>query len=1409
MKRRFVSILMALVMALSLLPAQALAEDNTVTELNKNNISNYVTNGLGNGTYKLTEDVTITNTLTITGNTTLDLNNRVLQMTGSGSVFKIESTGRLTLEDNAATKTQKYFDRNDTTGLWSWRTDNSTSAYSVSGGIITGGTGLTDTNNNGYGGGVYVDGSGQFTMTGGNIVGCKAEGYIAYGGGVFVAKGGHFTMTGGSITGCTAVAQGYGHAYGGGIRNHGDVNDSNVGHTTLSGTAEIRDCHAKCANDYIDTSYGGGISDGGTLNISGDVKIIGCTAGGQGSDAMYVNGNNDSSVTGGTFYGSIAGGKNKITGHIVTYQLNNENYATQVVPSGRTTSIPDPDKPNHTFSGWYKDGTLWDSSTPVTENITLTGWLYAPVTSEKEFTDALADNSIDVIRLKNDITLPRLNWSMIIRDNRQLTLDLNGYVLDLGENPIDVGTISVGTISVGIMTIMDSRPNEPHKFTPDTDGLWVWDKGANTGTETVLGGVITSSKSSSHNAIGVSTYGQVIMNGGNIVGHKTGGKSGGAVHVTNGGKFTMTGGSIVGCYTTENGGVVAVGGGTFEMTGGVIKSCTAAKDGGAVRVSVKEGIFTMTGGSIEGCTAKNGSALCLYGTMNANGGTVNGTVVIDTRTNNNGTHTGIIQGSGTNATEFNGTVTNKGTISYGVFNGTVENTGTLTGGTFNGEVINNGTINDGVFTGIVSGNGKITGGTFNPPMTGSGTKNDPYQISTADQLKLFRDKVNSSKTSDETKICVVLTADIDLKNEAWTPIGIGKDTRKEDLPYSGTFDGNGHTISGLNVNYGDKNGGLFCHVKSATIKNLTVAGSVTYSSGDGIVYGGIVGCADSSTIENCTNRCTVTGRWYAGGIVGWSVDSDIIGCANFGNISSPFRSGGICGRITGQVDAYGIDATIRDCYNVGMVSGKYAGGITGQSDSGNIDILIANCYNVGSLHGSDDRGEIIGDPLSASSLTTIDNCYYLPTGNSASTSDRVIVKRTDSKTAAEFANRTVLALLKAGERDNNADPWADECQYLAAADKTLPVFNGQGDAHDHQSNDWESNETEHWQVCTCGAVFHKAQHSGGTATCTQRATCTVCGAEYGEKLPHDFTAETVDAKYLKSAATCTEKAVYYKSCAVCGLSSEGAADEATFFSGNVLGHDWGDWTPGSNKTHTRTCKTDSTHTETKNCADDNKDHVCDTCGATLTQHSGGTASCTAPATCGYCGKPYGEKNPANHSDLKHVPAKAATTQAEGNSEYWLCSGCGKCYKDAAAATEIALSDTVIAKRIPRRYSGPTITVMGAAYYDGGNVGLTFVSSADFDTFTGVQVDGKTLAAKNYIAERGSIEVYLKAVYLRTLKNGSHTVTIQSTAGDVSAVFTVENSKTSPGTSDPGVAVYALSSMLSLTGLAALRRRKED
>ena len=630
---------------------------------------------------------------------------------------------------------------------------------------------------------------------------------------------------------------------------------------------------------------------------------------------------------------------------------------------------------------------------------------------------------------------------------------------------------------------------------------------------------------------------------------------GGGVYVSSSSSFVMTAkAEIEGCRAISNSANSSKGGGvhlanatTFTLSGSaVIQNCTATNSvnsgkayGGGVSAACVWEITLEDNASIAGCIAANGSGLYItgsqlpgYGKLFANGGSVDGDVVLGDPTD---TTVGPGTITGTGETKFNGkvTVTTGSTIESGKFNGEVINNGTITGGTFTGTVINNGTITDGTFSGKPA------------RITGSGTETDPYQISTAEGLKWFRDKVNSAKTKEETKICAVLTEDIDLNNEPWTPIGIGEDTRKEDLPYSGTFDGNGHTISGLNVNYGDKNGGLFCYVKSATIKNLTVAGSVTYSSGDGIAYGGIVGYADSSTIENCTNRCTVTGRWYAGGIVGWSADSDIIGCANFGNISSPFRSGGICGIVIGQVDAYGIDATIRDCYNVGMVSGKYAGGITGHSDSSDIDILIANCYNVGSLHGSTNTGEIIGD-LSGPTCTTIDNCYYLPTGNPASTSDRVNVKRTDSKTAAEFADGTVvLALLKAGERDNNANPWADECKYLDAAGKTLPVFNGQGDAHNHQSSDWEHNETEHWQVCTCGVVFNKAAHSGGKATCKAKAVCEICKESYGSPdLNNHADLKHIDAKAATAAA---EGNIEYWYCGDCDkyFSDAAATKEIT------------------------------------------------------------------------------------------------------------------------------------------------------------------------------------------------------------------------------------------------------------------------
>ena len=96
-------------------------------------------------------------------------------------------------------------------------------------------------------------------------------------------------------------------------------------------------------------------------------------------------------------------------------------------------------------------------------------------------------------------------------------------------------------------------------------------------------------------------------------------------------------------------------------------------------------------------------------------------------------------------------------------------------------------------------------------------------------------------------------------------------------------------------------------------------------------------------------------------------------------------------------------------------------------------------------------------------------------------------------------------------------------------------------------------------------------------------------------------------------------------------------------------------------------------------------------GGTLVcnSHSGGTATCAAPALCDVCRTPYGDKNPANHTALQHVDAKAATTEAEGNIEYWYCADCGKYYSDAAAANEITQAQTVTAKRMPESTATPT------------------------------------------------------------------------------------------------------------------------
>ena len=832
------------------------------------------------------------------------------------------------------------------------------------------------------------------------------------------------------------------------------------------------------------------------------------------------------------------------------------------------------------------------------------------VSTADELTAAIAGVKFDTVKLAANISIS----STLTVNRPDVTLDLNGYTLTCGDAECD-DIFSVN--EHGNLTVKDSGTGGKIDGQNNNCGFSI-----NGGILTLKSGtIINCTTNGDGGAVDISDGGKFEMSGGAITNCKTNDDSG-AVDIGDGCTFIMNSGTISGCSVDDDAGAIFIkGNASFVMNGGTIENCSAGNNGGAVKMR-STSRFTMNGGTISSCTAQQGGGVYVDGssTFTMNDGSIENCTAV-----NGGDSVFVFQGGGGKFIMTNGTVDGSITMPYTVGNNTVY-------------------------------------------MDGLGTAAYPYQISTADQLKLFRDIVNGTGGQALNRgAYAVLTAAIDLNNEPWTPIG--NYTEGNQIYYEGTFDGGGHTISGLNVTGNFRYASLFGAVKGGTIKNLTVAGNVShnyyyYSTGLDCHVGGIVGGAlDAATIENCSNNCSVTGssRNYIGGIAGSNIDN----------------------------------ARIIDCYNVGTITGTIyeTGGVTGLNMG-----TISNCYNVGTVKGNYAVGEIVGR-----NNGTVENCYYLAGTNLnavGQNNSNGNITKTESKTAANFANDTVLALLKAGERDNNADPWADECKYLAAADKTLPVFNGQGDAHDHQSNDWKSNETEHWQVCTCGVVFHKAEHSGGKATCIAKAVCEFCKAEYGEKLPHDFTAETVDAKYLKSAATCTEKAVYYKSCAVCGLSSEGTADEATFFSGNVLDHDWGTWTSNGDGTHTRTCTVDgcSAGTQTENCidankdhkcdicdyiisecADDNKDHKCDYCGKKLTEHTGGKATCTEKAVCEVCGKAYGEFDANNHSDLKHIDAKAATKDAEGNIEYWYCEGCGKYFSDKDGTKEIKKADTVTAK----------------------------------------------------------------------------------------------------------------------------------
>ena len=365
-----------------------------------------------------------------------------------------------------------------------------------------------------------------------------------------------------------------------------------------------------------------------------------------------------------------------------------------------------------------------------------------------------------------------------------------------------------------------------------------------------------------------------------------------------------------------------------------------------------------------------------------------------------------------------------------------------------------------------------------PQLTGSGTESDPYLISTAADLKAFRDYVNEGNPG----ACAKLTADITLNSsEEWEPIGYVNSSTFE-YSYTGTFDGDGYTIKGLSINDSQSSifslNGLFSvigtmnllsnnMIEGGEVKNLTVQGEL--KAGEHSMNGGICGY-NFGTIQDCTNEISldITDGAFIGGICAAN-GGTIKDCANKGDISNHKPSyqgschiGGICGVNTG---------TIEKCYNEGAISGDnkniQIGGICGaMQDNADTPPTINNCYNVGTLtlNWEETGGSIAGispvdgattGPTKTCTITNChnygniisissriggifetdiffvaevhaENCYYINTIES--TEDE---KGVEPKSADAFANGEVLYLLQ----QNNPGVWKQ-------GDEGYPVFIG-------------------------------------------------------------------------------------------------------------------------------------------------------------------------------------------------------------------------------------------------------------------------------------------------------------------------------------------------------------------------------
>ena len=648
-------------------------------------------------------------------------------------------------------------------------------------------------------------------------------------------------------------------------------------------------------------------------------------------------------------------------------------------------------------------------------------------------------------------------------------------------------------------------------------------------------------------------------------------------------------------------------------------------------------------------------------------------------------------------------------------------------------------------------------------MDGEGTTADPYIIATAADLYEFAIKVNEG----DNTACAVLTADITLLIDTnWTPIG------NDSNQYKGTFDGDGHTITGLKVDIQSDNtiyAGLFgCLGAGGTIKNVSLEDSkITCSSSGYIHVGGVCGLNDYGTIENCYNTGEVSGT----------------GTSSYGYV----YAGGVCGRNTG---------TIQNCYNTGKVSSTseygfvYAGGVCGCNDG-----TIQNCYflfgtadkavsiNSGTVDNVEEKsaeafasGEVawlLNEPQTEKPWGQGSNGMpvlkgNLPDGVTSYVPVRITIVMQDNSEQYRYTTEgSTVAEYPTGYafffKDGDTKTWISKGTQTYDADATIYAENMPLEKIPAKAPTCtEDGNSAYWY----SAAFDKYFKDENGVNEITAASTVIPATGHGE-------SEVKGAK----EATCTEDGYTGdKVCKVCGeILERGTVIEK-------LGHVWGEpewnWSEdGASCKVTFTCQNNSEHKESPN--------------VTVTSEVKTPATCTESGVTTYMAT--FEFNGQTYTDTKDVADIPAIGHSYDNGK---CTVCGAIASDFKA-----------------------VIIEGAngSWQKGTKDGLSFTSNAAFAHFLKVQVDGKDLDASDYAVKEGSTIVTLKAEYLETLSVGKHTLAIVSETGTAETEFTIKAAAVADDTAVPqtgagsNVALWIavmLAAGTALTGTVLYSRKRK-